>query len=178
MLNDFPRDHIHDKCPVIQVLNRKLTASQRRKDIDLHFSVKVVLRSLESFVRFLFHNDDDIAWFNIWCLVALAREGDMLATLHPLIDVHLKELLLGDHLLAHASFTPVPGVDDFAITIALVTRLLHLLDHRTKLSEDSLNAHAVTATTLPHSTFLAALAVTFGTDNMSSKSELRSFALV
>jgi hypothetical protein len=112
ILDDLTRNEGDNENPVIEVLDSKLTATESSQEVNLYRGNKVVVLSLESIVRLLLNDDNDVAWLCAWRLIALAVEGDGLAALHPLVDMYLQDLLLGDDLLALAVGTPIFGVDD------------------------------------------------------------------
>lgn len=64
-----------------------------------------------------------------YSFVSLARECDLLAILHALLDNNLKNLLLLDNLLTFALGAAVLVTDGLAGALALIAWVLHLLDH-------------------------------------------------
>ena len=61
---------------------------------------------LEKCVCLLIEDDDDIAWFEPWFLVALTREGHLLSVLHALVHRHLQDLPLAIDFAPIAFLTP------------------------------------------------------------------------
>jgi len=58
-------------------------------------------------MRLLVKDDNDVARGDAGLLVTLAREGDLLAVVHTLVNVHLEHLLLLANLLALARLAAV-----------------------------------------------------------------------
>ena len=64
----------------------------------------------------LLQHQDNVSWFNVWCLVGLPREGDLLAVLHAFVYMHLQKLVLLAHLLAFALLTAVLFINQLPYT--------------------------------------------------------------
>jgi hypothetical protein len=122
------------QCPLVQVLDSKLSSTQCRQQVNLGLAVQVVSLSLESSVGLLLDRNDDISRDNTWRLVTLAIEPDLLSALHSLVDMDLEDLSLRVGLFAVTGLAPVLGVHHLSGTLAFVTRLLDLLDHGAKLT--------------------------------------------
>ena len=94
MFEDLSWVDSDNQCKVIQVLDRKLSTSQRCKEINLNFHKEIILLSLEPIVRFLFNHDNHISGRHPRCLITLSAESNCLTALHTLVNVHFKHLLL------------------------------------------------------------------------------------
>jgi len=104
----------------------ELSSSQRGQQIDLLLHDEIVSSPLEVLVRLLLDGDDDVSWLQSWRLIRLSLEGDLLAGLHSLVDVDLKDLPLRRDLLPVADLASTFGIDLLSGSLALVTRLLDL----------------------------------------------------
>lgn len=178
ILDDLAWYEGDDQNPVVEVLDRELSTTKGGQEVDLDRCDEVGALSLEPLVRLLLDDNNDIAWFRAWSLIALAIEGDRLAVLHALVDMHLQNLLFGHHLLALARLTPVLGVDDFTRPRALVARALHLLDHGTHLAQRNLDTPTVTSMARPDGALLSTLALALAANDVASERELGGLALV
>lgn len=178
ILDDFSWHQCHKQRPIVEVLDNKLTASERCEEVELHLANEIVLLALESVMRLLLHDDNHVSWFGAWRLITLSRKGHSLAVLHALVDMHLQEFLLRDRLLSLAYATSVASIDDFSGPRTFVAGRLHLLDHRTHLTEGNANTTSIAGMAGLDCTFLAALSFTFGADDVAGESELGDLALV
>lgn len=61
--------------------------------------------------------------------ISFAREGDLLAMLHPLLNVNFKNLLLLNNLLTLAPWAAILLIDALSSPLALIASTLHLLYH-------------------------------------------------
>lgn len=160
------------------MLDSKLTAAQRSKQVDLLVEEQVVLLAPEPVVRLLLDDNDNVSWSDSWCLVALSPERDRLAPPHTLVDVDFEHLFLGDNFAAVAHFAPIFVVDDFPSAVALVARLLDLLDHRTHLAERDPDTAAAARRALSHSALFATLTAALGANDVPGEGKLGGLALV
>lgn len=71
------------------MFDRNLTTGKRGEEVDFEVGYEIIFLALEPIMGFLFYNDYDISRLCIWRLIAFAREGDCLTTLHPLVYVNL-----------------------------------------------------------------------------------------
>ena len=67
-------------------------------------------------VLLLLQHQYNVSWFNVWCLVSLPGEGDLLAMLHAFVDMHLQKLVLLADLLALTLLTAVLLIDQLPYT--------------------------------------------------------------
>lgn len=160
------------------MLDCKLAATERSEQVDLDLYEEVVTLPLESIVRLLLDDDDNISGCYTGCLVTLAMELNGLTALHALVDVYLEHLLLAGDFLSVTRLALVFVVDDLACTRALIAGLLHLLDHRAHLAQGDAHATTGASGTRLDGALLAALSVAFRADDVASECELGGFALV
>jgi hypothetical protein len=124
---------------VVKMLNGEFSTTKGGKKVDFGLAEQVVTLSLETGVRLLLENNDDISSDNTRALVRFSLELDLLTRLHSFVDVNLQDLSLRVGLFAVTLLAPVLGVHHFSSTLALVTRLLDLLHHRAELSKHDLD---------------------------------------
>lgn len=177
-LDNLSRDNGDVQSMLIKVLNGKVTTSQSSEEVNLGVVEQIVTLPLESRVRLLLNNDNNITRNGTRLLVGFASKLDLLTTLHTLVDVNLKHLPFLIGLLAATGLTSVLGVHHLTSTLTLGTGLLDLLHHRAKLTEHDLDTSTLTAGTGLNSALLATSAITGLTDNRLGKSELLDLALV
>lgn len=133
-LDDFSGYNDDVQCPLVQVLDSKLSTSQCRQQINLGLAVQVVSLSLESRVLLLLDRDDDISRNDSRSLITLSVEPDLLSTLHSLVDMNLQNLSLAVGLLSLTGLASVLGIHHLSSTLTFVTWLLDLLNHGTELT--------------------------------------------
>ena len=160
------------------MLNRKLPSRQRRKQINRHLRPQVRILPLEPLVRLLLNNDDNVPGYRSRCLIALARKRDVLATLHPFVDMYFQHFLLLHCLLPAAALAPVLVVNDLACTVTIPTRLLDLLDHRAHLAHNYANTTTTTRRASPHRALLPTTPIAFLADDVARECEFGRLALV
>lgn len=177
-LDNLSRDNGNVQSMLIKMLNGKVTTGQSSEKVNLGIVEQIVTLPLESRVRLLFDNDDNITRDSTRLLVGLASKLDLLTTLHTLVDVNFKHLSFLGGLLAATGLTSVLGVHHLTSTLTLGTGLLDLLHHRAKLTEHDLDTSTLTAGTGLNSTLLATSAITGLADNRLGKSELLDLAFV
>lgn len=177
-LDNLSRDNGNVQSMLIKMLNGKVTTGQSSEKVNLGIVEQIVTLPLESRVRLLFDNDDNITRDSTRLLVGFASKLDLLTTLHTLIDVNFKHLSFLGGLLAATGLTSVLGVHHLTSTLTLGTGLLDLLHHRAKLTEHDLDTSTLTAGTGLNSTLLATSAITGLADNRLGKSELLDLAFV
>lgn len=177
-LDNLSRDNGDVQSMLIKVLNGKVTTSQSSEEVNLGVVEQIVTLPLESRVRLLLNNDNNITRNGTRLLVGFASKFDLLTTLHTLVDVNFKHLSFLGGLLAATGLTSVLGVHHLTSTLTLGTGLLDLLHHRAKLTEHDLDTSTLTAGTGLNSALLATSAITGLTDNRLGKSELLDLALV
>ena len=178
MFEDLSRRDIDDQSAIIQMLDSKLSAAECSEEVHLCFIDKIIILALETIMRLLLDDNDDIPRRNPWRLVALSVERDGLSTLHALVDMHLQNLLLLDRLLSAAMLALVLVVDDLAGSIAVIARLLKLLHHGTNLTERDLDTLTLAVRALFYSTLLSATTVAFLADATASESKFCCLSLV
>lgn len=177
-LDNLSRDNGNVQSMLIKMLNGKVTTGQSSEKVNLGIVEQIVTLPLESRVRLLFDNDDNITRDSTRLLVGFASKLDLLTTLHTLVDVNFKHLSFLGGLLAATGLTSVLGVHHLTSTLTLGTGLLDLLHHRAKLTEHDLDTSTLTAGTGLNSTLLATSAITGLADNRLGESELLDLALV
>ena len=142
------------------MLNREFSTGQRSQKVDLGLAEQVVALALEPRVLLFLDDKDDISRLDARRLIALARELDLLAALHSLVDVHLEHFTFLLGFFAVALLASVLRVDDLTRSITVATRLLDLLHHRAELSKRDSNTLTVTRRTLLDGTLLSAESIT------------------
>jgi hypothetical protein len=81
--------------------------------------------------------------------ISLTREGNLLTILHTLLNKDLENLLLLHNLITLALWASIPITDGLPSSLAVVARLLHLLNHsRSQLPDLDLKTRAL-ATSAP-----------------------------
>ena len=160
------------------MFDSELATCECRQQINLDLGEEMGVFSLEPIMRLLFNNNNDISGRYSGCLITLATESNRLATLHALIDVNLKHLLLGNDFLRIACLATVLHVDNLTNTRTFVARLLHLLDHRTHLTQGDAHTTTIASMACSYGTILATLAIALGADNVSCERKFRDLALV
>lgn len=160
------------------MLDGELTTAQRCQQVDLLFEEQVVLLPPKPLVRLLLDDDDNVPWGDTWRLVALPTERDGLAPAHALVDMDLEHFFLGDDLTPVTGLAPILMVDDLASAVALVARLLDLLNHWAHLAEGDPDTTAIARRARTDCAVLAALAVALDADDIPSKGKLGGLALV
>ena len=129
--------------------------------IPLHLSV-----ALEECMSLLIEDDDDVARFQPWFLVALPGEGHLLPVLHSLVHGHLQDLPLAIHFAPVALLTPgsiqvgeycfsagvkkVSCIGIVATLLFLPDQFLHLAKHYLHLNNEvGIETHLSVGSTLP-----------------------------
>lgn len=175
-MNNLAGVNIYNESTIVQMADGEGTTSEGRQQVDLDFSDQIVVLPLESFMRLLLDNDDNVSWCNAWGLVALAAESDRLAALHALIDMHLQHFLLGYRLATVTGLASVLLVDNLPRSRTLVTWLLNLLDHGTHLTECDPNTPSVAGVARSDGAFFPPLSRALTTDDIPCESKFGGLA--
>merc|ERR1719234_415490 len=145
--------------------------------VHLHYEVLSV--ALEECMSLLIEDDDDVARFQSWFLVALAGEGHFLPVLHSLVHGHLRDLPLAIHLAPVALLTPELGINPLPLSMALPAHRLDLLHHpRPKLLDSHLHASSSAVRTLLDGTRLASNSLASVADDVLLEGKLPHRAVV
>jgi hypothetical protein len=156
----------------------ELSSSQSSQKIDLSLANQIISIPLESGVLLLFDDKNDITGLDTGSLITLAREFDLVTTLHTLVDVNLQDLSLLHRLLSVTVLALVFGVNDLSGSFTITTRLLNLLNHRSKLTQVNLDSLSSTSSTLLDGSLLSTKTIAALTDDGFRKGELLDFTLV
>ncbi|KAG5460693.1 MAG: hypothetical protein BJ554DRAFT_7216 [Olpidium bornovanus] len=111
-------------------------------------------------------------------LVTFALEGDLLSISHALIDEDFQHLALRNYLASVALLALVTLIDRFPLSVALVARLLNLLQHGAELPHNDPDTSTAAAAARPDGSVPPSLSVALETDYRLLQSQLRRLAPV
>ena len=171
----------HEELSAVEVVDWDLHACECLGERDGSVNHEVRSFALEDWVRLLVEDDDDVTREpHTGDLVALTGEGDVVALLRALIDVHLEDLLVLKDLLAVAPLAAILGLAGDSAAVAARALDLHLLHkHRSELTGDVLRAGSVAVSACCVDAWLVgATAVALAAEAVTGDSELCNLSCV
>jgi hypothetical protein len=174
------RRHSDAQLAVVERLEAQHGARERLDERHAHRRLEVVAVALKVGVRTRLEHDDNVARLDAGRLVGLARERDLLARLHALVNVDVEQRLLLEHFVAVAGDAHILLVHLDAGALALGARTLHALQ---KARSDLLRGNDNTVTAARGaarrlSAALGAVALARGAEAVAAHGELALRALV
>jgi len=179
ILDDFSLLGLDSDTFAIQMLKRKACSGEGFKQSHSFLHVEISALPRELGMLFEHELDEQIACLSLGHFVSLSVKRDFLAVSHTLLQIDRHLFVILGHLLAHALFAALLGIDHFALTIAIFALSLRLGVHAgTELDHNSLNTSALAPVASAHSRGIGASdTVATGAESLALDVKLEFLAL-
>jgi len=177
MLDNLTRIYNEQELPIVKVFNRSSETTECFNKCDLHLHNEVHAMSLEDFMLFLTHNDNNISRFTARLLIPLPLKCYPISVLHPRVNMGFDDCPHVFQLLTVALFASVLGLNNLSLARALLTVGLNLLNHAWT-DHAMMHDNAAPVTDFAANHVRAALPITFLANNLSSHGKLFHRAVI
>jgi hypothetical protein len=93
-LDDFARENVDNERALIEMLNNELAPGKGREKLNRGLVVEIRSLSLESWVRLLLNDNNNVARLDPWGLVSISGKGNLLSLLHALVNKDFQNLFI------------------------------------------------------------------------------------